>query len=140
VKSSTESNPTTVPGACLCGAVQFEVTLPTKVCVHCHCSMCRRNHGAAFVTWFGVAKTNFRVTAGESSLTRYQSSAHGNRSFCSRCGTSLFCELDRDPETIDVVLASMRAPIDLAPQAHIYFDTRVDWVKAFDELPKVNVS
>src|SRR5262249_10647050 len=126
------------PGACLCGAVKFEVTLPTKLCVHCHCSMCQRNHGAAFVTWFGVAKANFRITSGEVDLTRHQSSATGNRSFCSRCGTSLFCELARDPETIDVTLASMLGPIDLAPQAHVYFDTHVDWVRAFDDLPKVN--
>jgi hypothetical protein len=98
--SSRAENPTSVPGSCLCGAIRFEVTLPTRFCVHCHCSMCRRNHGAAFVTWFGVPKTSFRVTSGEANLTRYQSSDHGNRSFCSRCGTSLFCELDRDPDTI----------------------------------------
>jgi hypothetical protein len=127
-----------VPGSCLCGAVRFEVKLPTRFCVHCHCSMCRRNHGAAFVTWIGVPKTSFRVTCGEPNLTRYQSSDHGNRSFCSRCGTSLFCELDRDPDTVDVTMASMLGPIDQAPQAHVYFDTHVEWVRLFDNLPKVD--
>jgi len=28
----------TVRGACLCGAVQFEATLPTLGCCHCYCS------------------------------------------------------------------------------------------------------
>jgi len=38
----------TVRGACLCGAVQFEVTLPTLGCCHCHCSVCRRFSGAGY--------------------------------------------------------------------------------------------
>ena len=40
----------TVKGACLCGAVQFEVTLPTLGCCHCHCSICRRFCGAGYGT------------------------------------------------------------------------------------------
>jgi hypothetical protein len=34
----------------------------------------------------------------------------------------------------------MLGPIDRAPQAHVYFDTHVDWVEAFDDLPKMNFS
>jgi hypothetical protein len=99
--------------------------------------MCRRNHGAAFVTWFGVPKTNFRLLEGETAVTRYQSSDHGSRSFCSQCGSSLLCELDRDPDTIDVTLASMLAPIDRPPEAHVFFDTHVEWVEFLDQLPKM---
>ena len=138
--SSETPNPSSVPGSCLCGAVRFEVELSTRFCVHCHCSMCRRNHGAAFVTWFGVPRTQFRLLDGESILTRYPSSDHGSRSFCSRCGTSLFCELDRDPETIDITLASVQAPIDHAPQAHVHFGTHVEWVEFLDQLPKVDTA
>ena len=138
MKTSTEeSKRSTVRGACLCGTVRFEIDLPTRFCVHCHCSMCRRNHGAAFVTWFGVPKTNFRLLEGETAVTRYQSSDHGTRSFCSQCGSSLLCELDRDPDTIDVTLASMLAPIDRPPEAHVFFDTHVEWVEFLDQLPKM---
>jgi hypothetical protein len=133
-------NPPTVPGSCLCGAVRFEIALPTRLCVHCHCSMCRRNHGAAFVTWFAVAKENFRLVEGEAALSQYASSQHGMRSFCSRCGSSLFCVLDRDPDQIDVTLASMLAPIDRSPQAHVFFDSHVEWVELADSLPKLPVS
>jgi hypothetical protein len=128
---------TSVSGACLCGAVRFEVDLPTRFCVHCHCSMCRRNHGAAFVTWFGVPKASFRLLKGETALALYQSSDHGTRSFCSRCGSSLFCVLDRDPDTIDIALASMLGPIDRSPEAHVFFDTHVGWMDFPDHLPKM---
>jgi hypothetical protein len=117
-----------VAGECLCGLVRFEIQLSTRFCVHCHCSMCRRNHGAAFVTWFRVPKRQFRIVAGEAVLSRYESSEHGQRSFCSRCGTSLFCTLDRDPETIDIALATMNDAIDRPPEAHVFFDRHVEWV------------
>jgi hypothetical protein len=126
-----------VAGECLCGAVRFEIDLPTRFCVHCHCSMCRRNHGAAFVTWFGVPKPQFRIVAGESLLGRYRSSHRGQRSFCSRCGTSLFCVLDRDPEMIDIALGTMDGAIDRPPEAHVFFDTHVDWVAITDQLPRL---
>jgi hypothetical protein len=133
--SPSRSGP--VPGSCLCGTVRFEVALPTRLCVHCHCSMCRRNHGAAFVTWFAVPKTQVRVVAGAEALTEYRSSARGTRSFCGRCGTSVFCVLDHDPDTVDVTLASMQGPIDRVPEAHVYFDDHVDWIERLDELPKL---
>ena len=54
----------TVKGACLCGAVQFEVTLPTLGCCHCHCSICRRFSGAGYATFFQVSRERFRLLAG----------------------------------------------------------------------------
>jgi hypothetical protein len=137
--STTEADERrSVIGECLCGAVRFEVPLPTRFCVHCHCSMCRRNHGAAFVTWLGVPNRQFRIVAGESLLSRYRSSDQGQRSFCSRCGTSLFCVLDRDAETIDIPLGTMNGAIDRPPEAHVFFDSHVEWVAIADQLPKVS--
>ncbi len=37
-----------VRGGCLCGRVRYEVAGPLANADHCHCSMCRRQHGAAF--------------------------------------------------------------------------------------------
>lgn len=134
----SESPPTAVAGACLCGAVRFEVSLPTQWCCHCHCTMCQRNHGAGYVTWFAVPKTQLRLLdAAEGALTRYASSEHGMRSFCSQCGSSLFCENEAHRDVVDVVLANMAAPIDRAPQFHAYFDSKADWVEVSDALPRL---
>ena len=54
-----------VPGSCFCGAVRFSIRPPTLFCGHCHCSMCRRNHGAGYVTWFGIARGQFAIDSGE---------------------------------------------------------------------------
>ena len=126
-----------VDGSCLCEAVRFRVQLPTSFCGHCHCTMCQRNHGASYVTWFGVPKTQLTMLSGEDALTRYASSSHGSRSFCSRCGTSLFCVSDHHPETVDIPLANMHGEIDRSPQMHVFFDDRASWVATGDELPRL---
>jgi len=127
----------TVPGGCLCGSVRFQIEFPTLVCAHCHCSMCRRAHGAGYVTWAVVPYERFKLLAGADRLVRFRSSDHGTRSFCGTCGSTLFCESTRQPEVIDVVLANVEGPIDLAPQAHFYFDDRADWVQVADDLPRL---
>jgi hypothetical protein len=126
-----------VPGECLCGAVRFEIELPTVFCGHCHCTLCRRAHGAGFVTWCGVPKPRFHVRAGRAELAHFRSSAHGVRSFCSRCGSQLFCELATHPGVVDVVLASLRGEIDRAPQVHVFWSDRADWMRADDGLPRL---
>lgn len=126
----------TVSGSCFCGAVRFEVGLPTIFCAHCHCSMCQRAHGAGFVTWLGVGRDRFRLLEGESALVRFRSSEHGTRTFCGTCGSTLFCESTRHPEIVDVVLANIHGKIDRMPEAHVYFDDRAEWVHVADDLPR----
>jgi hypothetical protein len=126
-----------ISGSCLCGTVRFGVRLPSLFCGHCHCSMCRRNHGAGFVTWFAVPRAQLEVQAGARELRRYSSSTHGSRSFCGRCGSSLFCESEKHPEQVDIPLANVDAPIDRLPQVHVYFDDRAPWVEVSDDLPRL---
>jgi hypothetical protein len=111
--------------------------MPTVFCGHCHCSMCRRVHGAGYVTWFAVPRSQFRLESGDTDLIRFRSSDHGTRSFCRVCGSSLFCETTHMPDTVDVVLANMQGPIDRPPAVHIYFDDRADWVVVNDDLPRL---
>jgi hypothetical protein len=126
-----------VTGSCFCGAVRFRITLPTRFCAHCHCSMCRRAHGAGYVTWIAVGQSAFSLEKGTDVLVRFASSEHGTRSFCGRCGSSLFCESTHRPDEIDIVLANLEGEIDREPGAHIYFDDRASWVRVEDGLPRL---
>jgi len=99
--------------------------------------MCRRAHGAGYVTWFAVPYERFKVTAGDDRLLRYRSSDYGTRSFCGTCGSTLFCESTNHPGQMDIVLANMHGEIDRAPQLHIYFDDRASWVEVADTLPRL---
>src|SRR6185503_11754000 len=110
----TETTP--LRGQCLCGAVRFEIIPPTKWCAHCHCSMCRRAHGAGYVTWVGVPEGQLRIIAGEDRLVRYPSSAQASRRFCGACGSSLFFEGARWPGEVHVTLGNIVDKLDRAPQ------------------------
>ena len=125
----------TVAGSCLCRSVRFRVELPSLFCAHCHCTMCQRSHGAPFVTWFAVPRERFVLQADET-LTRYRSSDHGTRSFCRRCGSTLFCESTHSPRHIDIVLANMEGAIDRRPECHVYYDSRAPWIDLSDALPR----
>ena len=127
--------PSSVSGGCFCGEVKFEIELPTLFCGHCHCSMCRRPHGASFVTWTAVPPERFSITSGEENIAIYQSSENGTRSFCKTCGSQMFCQTD--PEVIDIALAALHGKIDREPEAHYYFDSRADWTVVNDDLPKL---
>ena len=98
--------------------------------------MCRRNHGAGYVTWFAVPPAALSMERGSEHLVRYASSEHGSRSFCGRCGTSLFCASARYPDRVDIALGAMDGPVDRAPQLHAYFDSRAPWVAVGDDLPR----
>lgn len=124
-------------GGCLCGAVRFEVSPPTKWCAHCHCSLCRRAHGAAFVTWFGVDRSRFALVAGEDRLTWFHSTPSAQRGFCSRCGSTIFFESENWPGEIHIALALMDAAIDREPAAHVFFDTHVSWFEVNDGLRRL---
>lgn len=124
-----------VKGSCFCGAVAFEIELPTLFCGHCHCSMCRRPHGASFVTWVGVSPQQFSILAGAEQIATYKSSEHGKRMFCRTCGSQMFCQTHAD--IIDVALAALHGGIDRAPEVHWYYDSRADWTVVDDDLPKL---
>jgi len=99
--------------------------------------MCQRNHGAGYVTWIALPRGQLSIDEGERELVRYQSSSHGSRSFCGRCGTSLLCESTQRPDEVDIPLANLKGEIDRDPSLHIFFDDRSEWTRIDDGLPRL---
>jgi hypothetical protein len=131
------NGPNTVTGRCLCGSVKFELTLPSKWCAHCHCSLCRRAHGAGYVTWAGFESDHFFLKKGDHHLKWYESSPGARRGFCSSCGSSMLFESDRWPDETHVALACIDEDIDRKPQANVFFDAHVDWMPIDQDLKKL---
>ncbi|MBI3562857.1 MAG: GFA family protein [Gammaproteobacteria bacterium] len=80
-----------INGSCLCGAIEYEVEeIPGKI-YNCHCSQCRKSHGAAFATQVFARGATLRFIKGEELLKEYrQVPGHGViRAFCSKCGSRL---------------------------------------------------
>ncbi len=130
---------TQVSGACLCGAVKFSIDLPSLWCAHCHCSMCQRAHGAAFITWVGVPVARFHLDEG-ADLQWFESSNGAERGFCRQCGSSMLFRSQRWPGEMHITVANLLAPIDRQPQIHVFYDTHVNWVQLGDSLPRKPVT
>ena len=82
---STKEETRSVHGSCLCGAVRFEVSLPSKWCAHCHCQMCRKAHGAGYVTWAGFEEDQCNLNDASDALTWYASSPGARHPAPRRC-------------------------------------------------------
>jgi hypothetical protein len=67
---------TAIGGSCLCGGVKFEITGPLSSPLNCHCSQCRKQHGAPFRSRVRVQVEDFRWLQGEH-LIKYYESAGG---------------------------------------------------------------
>ncbi len=120
-------------GGCLCGATRYEADGAPYHATNCHCSMCRRAAGAAYVSWFSVRRADFRFTQAQPAA--YRSSDHATRRFCATCGTPLTFETTRHPDEIDVTTCSLDDPGALPPHDQVETATRLAWVSLEPALP-----
>ena len=127
-----------VGGSCFCRAIGFTAKLPSKWCAHCHCSMCRKTHGAGYVTWVGFEADKVELTHGEDQLRWFDSSKDAQRGFCRRCGSSLFFRSERWAGELHIALGCVDDPIDRQPQANVYFDKHVEWMPIDTSLKQVD--
>ncbi len=127
----------TYHGHCLCGAVKYEVDKIAEKMGHCHCSMCRRFHGAAFATFGEAHRDDFRWLEGEHLLKSYQAPNGTVRTFCSVCGSSLiFAPANDSGELIEFTLGTLDDEPDVKPDAHIFIGSKAGWYEISDQLPQ----
>jgi len=124
----------TLRGSCLCGAVTYEVTDSFEFVGNCHCSMCRKSHGAAFVTWGIVGPGHFRWVAGEDMVQGYESSPGRTRCFCKRCGSPLASI--HSGVVGEVVVGSVDGDPGDRPREHIFVGSMAPWYDITDSLPQ----
>lgn len=78
-------------GACMCGAVRFEITSDVTEAAACHCGMCRKFTGGVFLAV--TVPSGGLVFDSDDALGVFKSSDWAERGFCKTCGSSLFYRL-----------------------------------------------
>ena len=123
-----------ITGSCLCGAVSYEITGPFNFIGNCHCSMCRKSHGAAFATWGIINPNQFRWTSGEEFVQAYESSPGRQRCFCKKCGSPL---VSTHAGTVgEVVVGTLNGDPAMRPREHIFVGSTAPWYEIGDALPQ----
>src|SRR5260221_12862403 len=103
-------------GSCLCGGVRYEISGALSGALNCHCSMCRKAHGAAFRSRARVRAADFSWVEGEELVTYYESSAGNRRVFCRVCGSALLIRFDHDPSIYGLPLDALADDPGLKPK------------------------
>jgi hypothetical protein len=124
-------------GSCLCRGITYEILEPLSGVVNCHCSMCRKAHGAAFRTRATVKVVAFQFKSGEDLLTFYESSPGEHRSFCRVCGANLITRFDRHPEVYGFALGTLDTDPEVKPVRNVFTRFKAPWFDITDSLPQV---
>lgn len=120
-------------GSCLCGAIRYEVSTIAGQVGHCHCSMCRKAHGAAFGTYATVAWVDFCLVDGEDRLASYESSPGVTRTFCKTCGSTLqFIPADRP--NFGLAIGTLDSDPGIEPTYQIWVRDKAPWWRLQDGL------
>ena len=107
-------------GGCRCGAVRYVLEGEPFKAGLCHCTDCRRETGSAFLYYADWLPSQITVTG------QYQT--YEGRSFCPRCGSSLFHLGDVQAEIAVGTLD--QAPSALMPIREGWIKRREPWLAA----------
>ena len=123
-------------GGCLCGRVGYEIVGPLLNSDHCHCSKCRRQHGAAFATYVNFDPADFKWSKGEEFVKVHETATGAGWCFCSECGSTL---AGSDKGTVTTItLGTIEGDPGLRPESHIFVGSRAKWYEIADDLPQFN--
>jgi hypothetical protein len=123
-----------VHGSCLCGDVAWEIDGGLQLMSHCHCSRCRKAHGAPYATYVAAGADALRLVRGRERLARFESSPGFFRTFCDRCGSVV----PGDPfgSLTFVPAGNLDGDLGVRPGMHIFVASKARWVELGDDLPR----
>jgi hypothetical protein len=130
----SDSPYTPLEGGCLCGAIRYRLLSSPTDCGYCHCSLCRRAAGAPVLLFASVPRKDLAIMRG--TPRQHRSSTFGARWFCGDCGTQLYMQVDAEPATTDVTVASLDTPEAVPPGFHIWHGARIPWFDTADALER----
>jgi hypothetical protein len=121
-------------GSCLCGDVAYEIAGPFLEAHHCHCSMCRKEHGTPYATYGIAPASGMQWLRGRAQIARFESSEGFYRAFCPRCGSLLpgaeFQGL------VFIPLGNLDGDPGVRPEMHIFAASSPPWWELRDPLPQ----
>jgi hypothetical protein len=124
-----------IEGSCLCGALRYAVDGPLSSMWHCHCSRCRKFHGAPFGTYAITKPEALRWISGEEAVVTWRGEAGGPREFCGRCGAVAPSTLAELGITF-IPAGNLDADPGIRPEGHMFAGSKAPWYEISDELPQ----
>ena len=120
---------------CACGSCQIEVGGDPVMNGICHCDNCRRRTGSVF--GWSVYFDDDQVVARSGEVRTYAIRDEQVRSFCTRCGTTLFWTSSFMPGRVGIAGGAFVDPPLPQPDFTVLYANRVSWVTLPGHWPGV---
>ena len=123
-------------GHCQCGAVSFTVDgEPTRM-AQCHCEDCRRSTGTGHNAQAFFAKGAVSITGKTQTYQHFADSGSVRiRHFCPVCGSRLFSENAKSPDTIGISIGAFDNSDWFRPMVTVFFSRRPAWFPVDPSIP-----
>jgi hypothetical protein len=126
-----------IRGSCLCGSVKYRINGRPFDALNCHCSMCRKAHGAAFRSRVTLKAADFEWVQGEECVTFYESSPGNHRGFCRVCGSPIVSKFDAYPDYLGLPFGALDDDPGVRPKKHMHVASKAPWFTITDDLPQI---
>lgn len=117
-------------GGCACGAVRFRLTSRPLFTHCCHCTVCQRMTGSAFVINAMIEADRIEITGTPPIPIRVPAAGgawHGIHR-CLSCQTAVWSQYGKAAVIRYVRVGTLDDPAALPPEAHIYVRSKLPWL------------
>ena len=123
-----------ISGRCECGLVKYEIDDDITDFCHCHCSQCRRLHGAAYATFARVSRDAFRYVSGEGDIKLYASSDTIDRVSCAVCCSNILADSKPEPDVLYICMGTVDGDPPHPEGYHQFVGSKAPWHEITDNL------
>lgn len=134
-----------IKASCLCNKIEFEAEEVPGMTFNCHCSRCKKSHGAAFSTQFIADIKSLKILKGEQYLSEYHS-PKAIRTFCSHCGARLMNYDPKKASYLSVSVSALDHPQGFRPTGECFAPEKLEFITLdpsiphYQELPKIEAA
>jgi len=118
------------PGGCGCGDVRYRLTSEPMFVNCCHCTLCQRQTGSAFVINALIETDRLEHLSGELERTTLKSGGGGIHDIyrCAKCRIAVWGDYGRRPWLRFLRVGTLDDPSQFPPGAHVFTSTKLPWV------------
>jgi hypothetical protein len=127
-------------GGCACGSVRYRLASEPLFTHCCHCLNCQRQTGSAFVINVLIEADRVELLAGDPAPVDVPRDDGSTQKIfrCPTCQVAVFSEYGR-AEVRFVRAGTLDDPSSVAPDVHIYTQSKVPWITLPGSVPAFDV-
>ncbi len=123
-----------ITGACLCGAVRFELSATPALATYCHCTRCQRRTGTGSSASAQIDARTFTLLSGEEAVKAWRHPDGGfEKCFCTECGAHLFSRNPDNPHHMGIRMGAFDGDPGVRPTIRMYVAYAAPWEPVPDD-------